>query len=83
MKLDSTNNKNLRVSFQEAIFNSMPQDKGLYMPSEIPQLEKDFIDHIEKYSLQEIAYKIVSTLLKDEMPAADLKACHLYTSRCV
>jgi threonine synthase len=74
MKLYSTNNKNLRVSFQEAIFNSMPQDKGLYMPSEIPQLEKDFIDHIEKYSLQEIAYKIASTLLKDEMPAADLKA---------
>lgn len=74
MKLYSTNNKNLRVSFQEAIFNSMPQDKGLYMPSEIPQLSKDFIDHIEKYSLQEIAYKIASTLLKHEMPEADLKA---------
>lgn len=74
MKLYSTNNKNLRVSFQEAIFNSMPQDKGLYMPSEIPQLSKYFIDHIEKYSLQEIAYKIASTLLKHEMPEADLKA---------
>ena len=74
MKLYSTNNKNLHVSFQEAIFNSMPQDKGLYMPSEIPQLEKDFIDHIEKYSLQEIAYKIASTLLKHEMPEADLIA---------
>lgn len=73
MKLYSTNNKNLRVSFQEAVFNSMPQDKGLYMPSEIPQLEKDFIDHIEKYSMQEIAYKISSTLLNNEMPAADLK----------
>lgn len=74
MKLYSTNNKNLRVSFKEAIFNSMPQDKGLYMLSEIPQLEKDFIDHIENYSLQEIAYKIASILLKDEMPAVDLKA---------
>lgn len=74
MKLYSTNNKNLHVSFQEAIFNSMPQDKGLYMPSEIPQLEKDFIDHIEKYSLREIAYKIASTLLKHEMPEADLIA---------
>lgn len=74
MKLYSTNNKNLRISFQEAIFNSMPRDKGLYMPSEIPQLEKDFIDHIEKYSLQEIAYKIASTLLKHEMPEVDLKA---------
>lgn len=73
MKLYSTNNKDLSVSFQEAVFNSMPQDKGLYMPSAIPQLEQDFIAHIEQYSLQEIAYKIASTLLKDEIPAADLK----------
>ena len=52
----------------------MPQDKGLYMPTEIPQLEQEFIDNIEKYALPEIAYQIASTLLKDEIPAADLKA---------
>lgn len=74
MKLYSTNNKELRVSFQEAVFNSMPQDKGLYMPSEIPQLDQDFVANIEKYSLKEIANKIASTLLKDEIPADDLKA---------
>ena len=74
MKLYSTNNKDLRVSFKEAVFNSMPQDKGLYMPVEIPQLDTDFIQKIEQYSLQEIAYKIASTLLKDEIPADDLKA---------
>lgn len=74
MKLYSTNNKDLRVSFKEAIFNSMPQDKGLYMPVEIPQLDADFIQNIEQYSLPEIAYKVASTLLKDEIPAVDLKA---------
>lgn len=74
MKLYSTNNRELRVSFQEAVFNSMPKDKGLYMPSEIPQLEAAFIANIEKYSLQEIANKIASTLLRDEIPADDLKA---------
>nr|WP_315423032.1 threonine synthase [uncultured Pedobacter sp.] len=74
MKLYSTNNKNLRVSFKEAVFNSMPQDKGLYMPVEIPRLDADFIENIEKYSLPEIAYKVASTLLKDEIPADDLKA---------
>jgi len=74
MKLYSTNNKDLRVSFQEAVFNSMPHDKGLYMPLEIPQLEQEFIDNIEQYSLPETAYEIASTLLKDEIPAADLKA---------
>lgn len=74
MKLYSTNNKNLRVSFKEAVFNSMPQDRGLYMPTEIPQLEPEFIERIENYSLPEIAYQIASTLLKDEIPANDLKA---------
>ncbi|WP_293787492.1 threonine synthase [uncultured Pedobacter sp.] len=74
MKLYSTNNKDLRVSFKEAVFNSMPQDKGLYMPVEIPQLDTEFIQNIEQYSLPEIAYKVASTLLKEEIPAEDLKA---------
>ncbi len=74
MKLYSTNNKDLSVSFKEAVFNSMPQDKGLYMPVEIPQLDADFIQNIEQYSLPEIAFKVASTLLKDEIPTGDLKA---------
>ena len=74
MQLYSTNNKNLSVSFKEAVFNSMPPDKGLYMPTEIPCLPQDFIDNIENYSLPEIAYAIASKLLKNEIPAVDLKA---------
>lgn len=74
MQFYSTNNKDLRVSFKEAIFNSMPLDKGLYMPEVIPQLPASFIDNIEKYSLTEIAYEVASALLKDEIPADDLKA---------
>jgi len=74
MQFYSTNNKDLRVSFKEAVFNSMPLDKRLYMPEVIPQLPADFIDNIEKYSLTEIAYQVASALLKDEMPADDLKA---------
>ena len=74
MKLYSTNNKDLRVSFKEAVFNSMPQDKGLYMLVEIPQLDLEFIQNIEQYTLPEIAYKVASALLKDEIPAEDLKA---------
>lgn len=74
MKLYSTNNKDLRVSFKEAVFNSMPKDKGLYMPVEIPQLSKDFIENIENYSLQEIAKEVASALLKDEIEAKALNA---------
>ena len=74
MKLYSTNNKALEVSFKDAVFNSLPQDKGLYMPVSIPKLDPSFIENIDKFSLQEIAFEVASTLLKDSIPAEDLKA---------
>lgn len=74
MKFYSTNNKDLRVSFKDAVFNSMPLDKGLYMPEVIPQLPASFIENIEQYSLTEIAYQVASALLKNDIPANDLKA---------
>ena len=48
MKFYSTNNKALRVSFKEAVFNSLPADKGLYMPEVIPQLDPYFIKNIQQ-----------------------------------
>ncbi|MBP3942583.1 threonine synthase [Sphingobacteriaceae bacterium WQ 2009] len=74
MKLYSTHNKDLSVSFQEAVFNSLPADKGLYMPEEIPRLEPFFIAHIAQYSLQEIALKVAQAFIGNDIPAADLKA---------
>lgn len=74
MKLYSTNNKDLRVSFQEAVFNSLPTDKGLYMPEYIPQLDSAFIRNIQQYSLQEIAFTVANALIGDDIPEKDLKA---------
>ncbi|MES2828227.1 MAG: threonine synthase [Bacteroidota bacterium] len=74
MNLYSTNNHNLSIDFPTAVFNSMPLDKGLYMPAIIPQLEAEFIENIQNYSLPEIAYKVASTLLGDSIPASDLHA---------
>jgi threonine synthase len=73
MKLYSTNNKDLRVSFQDAVFNSLPQDKGLYMPEVIPTLDPLFIKNIQQYSLQEIALTVASALIGDDIPKEDLK----------
>lgn len=73
MKLYSTNNHDLEVDFPTAVFNSMPLDKGLYMPVSIPQLDQEFIDHIDKYSLTEIAYKVASALMKGAIPPEDLQ----------
>ncbi|QBQ42277.1 threonine synthase [Sphingobacterium psychroaquaticum] len=74
MKLYSTNNKDLRVSFQEAVFNSLPADKGLYMPEVIPQLDPAFIRNIEQYSLQDIGFTVAKALIGDDIPADALKA---------
>lgn len=74
MKLYSTSNPALRVDFQTAVFNSMPADKGLYMPAVLPAPDPDFISRLDQYSLPEIAFRVASALLQDDIPAADLRA---------
>jgi len=74
MKLYSTKNPSTRVSFKEAVFNSMPQDKGLYMPVNIPRLDDQFLNNLDKYTLPEIAFHVAQHLIGDDIPDADLKA---------
>ena len=51
----------------------MPQDKGLYMPVTIPRLDDKFLNHLDEYSLPEIAFYVAKNLLGDDIPADDLK----------
>ncbi len=74
MKLYSTNNPNHQVSFKEAVFNSMPQDRGLYMPLYIPRLDDKFLNNLDSYSLPEIAFHVAKNLLGDSIPESDLSA---------
>ena len=52
----------------------MPQDKGLYMPVNIPRLDDKFIDNLDSYTLPEIAFHVAQNLLGDDIPADDLKS---------
>jgi threonine synthase len=74
MEFYSTNNIDSRVSFKDAVFNSMPQDKGLYMPVSIPRLDDKFINNLDGYTLPEIAFHVAQNLLGDDIPTEDLKA---------
>ena len=56
MKFYSTNNTTTRTSFKDAVFNSMPQDKGLYMPVEIPRLSDKFLSHLISFYYWEGSY---------------------------
>ncbi|MDM1548938.1 threonine synthase [Empedobacter falsenii] len=66
MELYSTNNHNNRVDFKQAVFQSLPEDKGLYMPLLLKKLDDEWMNSIENYSFQEIAKKVTNHLLKDD-----------------
>jgi threonine synthase len=74
MKLYSTKNHELAVDLKTAVFNSLPADKGLYMPTFFPQLEKGMMAGWDNKTLPEIAFDVAFPLLKDDVSAKDLKA---------
>ena len=62
MKYYSTNKKVENVSLQEAVVKGLAEDKGLFMQEQIPQLDKQFFEHIDEFSFQEIAYEVAKAL---------------------
>ncbi len=73
MELYSTNNKNVRVNLEEAVMNSLPADKGLYMPVSIPRMPKAFFRQLDKLSFYEIAFSVAKNILKDAVPTEVLE----------
>ncbi len=73
MQLYSTNNLNLRVSFEEALFQGLPTDNGLFMPVSIPTLPASFFEALPGMSFQETAFAVAQNLLQDALPASGLK----------
>jgi threonine synthase len=65
MQLYSTNNPDNIVDLKEAVLKSLPEDKGLYMPTHLPKLSSEFFDRIEEYSFEDIAYNVATTLIGD------------------
>ncbi len=73
MKLYSTKNPTKFVSLKEAVFKGLPEDNGLYMPENIPQLSPDFIKNLKNHSFQSIAFEVAKTMIGDAIPENDLK----------
>lgn len=73
MKLFSTNDSTNIVDLKTATLKSLPKDKGLYLPSTIPILEKEFIQNLDRYSFPELAFRVSSKLIGDEVPSSDLE----------
>ncbi|MGH2643488.1 MAG: threonine synthase [Chitinophagaceae bacterium] len=73
MQFYSTNNKSRCVSLNQAIFQSLPEDNGLYMPDFIPKFDNKFIQSLDSLSFQEIAYEVSRQLLHGEIEDTALK----------
>lgn len=73
MNYYSLNNKQHKVSFQEAVIKGLAPDKGLYFPENIPTLPESFFDEIEHLSNPEIAFRIIQPFIGNEIPEAELK----------
>ena len=73
MKYYSLNNHDIKTSFKEAAITGIAQDKGLYFPESIPQLDADFIANLENYSNEEIAYRAIAPFVGDEIPEEQLR----------
>lgn len=69
----SLNNNAPKVSFKDAVIKGLAPDKGLYFPESIKPLEKDFFNHIEYFSNNEIAFEVIKQFVGNEIPEADLK----------
>ena len=73
MKLYSTNNKENIVDLKTAVLNGLAEDEGLFMPTKIPKMKKEFFENIEKLSFQEIAFEAAKQLLSKDISAKKLK----------
>ena len=74
MQYYSLNKKAAKVSFKDAVIKGLAPDKGLYFPESITPLSKEFFNHIEYFSNEEIAYEVIKQFVGDEIPALALKA---------
>lgn len=61
------------TSFEQAVIQGIAPDKGLYFPNEIKPLDPNFIQNIERYSNQEIAFEVIQQFVNGEIPDKELK----------
>ncbi len=73
MKYVSTRNKNIHVTFEEAVKQGLAPDVGLYMPELITPLDKTIITSLNNLKLNEIAYIVSQQYVANEIPLTELE----------
>ena len=73
MKYYSTKRSVEPVSFKEAVIKGLPEDNGLFMPEQIPQLSTDFFSTLADKSIHEIGLEVASPFVGDDISKVDLE----------
>lgn len=73
MQYYSLNRQSPAVSFKEAAIRGQAPDKGLYFPKRIPEFDPLFINHIEQYGKEDIAYRVISPYVGEDIPEEVLR----------
>ncbi len=68
MPLYSTQNKNNIVDLRQAVMHSLPEDRGLYMPLEIPSFDSRHWKNLKELTFKEISYQVAKVLIGNELP---------------
>ena len=68
MKYYSTNNQSPLVDFKEATIRGQASDGGLYFPERIPTVEKELVSHLDKYTNEEIAFRVIRPYTGNTIP---------------
>ncbi len=78
MILYSTNNKDNKVSFREALLQGLADDGGLFMPETLPHFSPTFLNSLRGLSFGELSFRLAreifaQEILSGEIPERDLK----------
>ncbi len=73
LQFHSTNYNTPKVDFKTALLTGLALDKGLYTPDDFPQFKEDELLEMSKLSYPELAYRVLSKLIADQVPTDVLK----------
>jgi len=68
----STSNRELKSTLKEAVLKGLAPDRGLYMPSSFPVLNRETLEGFRNMKLPEIAVSLSRVLFGQDIPDAEL-----------
>ncbi|MEZ4949376.1 MAG: threonine synthase [Saprospiraceae bacterium] len=73
MQLYSTKNPGKLFSLSEAVLKGLPDDNGLFMPSEIKRLPDSFFSNLESMSFQDLSFEVARNFIGESIEEHLLK----------